>query len=165
MKTGIQKWRSITQAGFFLLFMVAPPLDIFRYDLTQGHFMLLGHAWTLRLDAISGDDSSAAFNVLFLGLLPIFTVAVGFLFIAWRWGRIYCGWLCPHYSVIEIINKLMIRASGKPSLWEKKKLPERQSDQTLIRPNRLYWLPTFITVFFFGFVWAVCLLTYLLPPF
>ena len=148
-----------------MLFVVAPPLDIFRYDLTLGHFILLGHDWTLQLDSLQTSDTSAAFRVLFLGLLPIFTVAVSFLYIAWRWGRIYCGWLCPHYSVIESINKLMIRASGKPSIWEKKKLPERQSDQTELKPDARFWWPTFITVFVFAFVWAVCLLTYLLPPF
>lgn len=165
MKTRIQTWRSITQLGFFALFIVAPPLDIFRYDLTQGHFFLLGHNWTLQLDSTSTDDSNAALKVLLFGLLPVFTVAVSFLYIAWRWGRIYCGWLCPHYSVIETINKLMLRASGKPSIWEKKKLPERQSDQTIIKPDSRYWLPTFVTVFSFAFIWAVCLLTYLLPPF
>jgi polyferredoxin len=165
MKTRIQKWRSLTQAGFFILFIIAPPLNIFRYDLTEGHFFLLGFNWTLQLDALPADDSSAAFRVLFLGLLPIFTIAVVFLFVAWRWGRLYCGWLCPHFSVVEIINKLMIRASGKPSLWEKKKLPERQSDQTIKKQNRLYWLPTLFAVVSFGFVWATGLLTYLLPPF
>ena len=165
MKTRIQKWRTITQAGFFILFIVAPPLDIFRYDLTLGHFILLGQNWTLGLDSFQSNDSSAALRVLVFGLLPIFTVAVSFLYVAWRWGRIYCGWLCPHYSVIEIINKLMIRACGKPSIWEKKKLPERQSDQTIIKPASIYWLPTFIAVLTFSFIWAVCLLTYLLPPF
>lgn len=165
MKTRIQKWRTLTQAGFFILFIVAPPLDIFRYDLTQGHFILLGHDWTLQLDSFSTDSSSAAYKVLLLGLIPIFTVAATFLYIAWRWGRIYCGWFCPHYSVIEVINKLMIRASGKPSIWEKQKLPERQSDQSILKPDTRYWLPTLLTVFTFAFIWAVGLLTYLLPPF
>ena len=40
------------QAGFFILFVVAPPLDIFRYDLTLGHFIVLGMPWTLGLDAL-----------------------------------------------------------------------------------------------------------------
>lgn len=148
-----------------MLFVIAPPLNIFRYDLTLGHFILLGYDWTLQLDSFRTNDSGAAFRVLFFGLLPILTVALGFLYVAWRWGRIYCGWLCPHYSVIEMINKLMIRACGKPSLWEKKKLPQLQSDQTLLQPKSRYWLPTIITVIVFAFIWAVSLLTYLLPPF
>jgi polyferredoxin len=37
--------------------------------------------------------------------------------IARRWGWLYCGWLCPHYSVVVIITGLIRRASGKPTLW------------------------------------------------
>jgi polyferredoxin len=161
----IQRWRSITQTGFFTLFVVAPPLDIFRYDLTLGHFIILGQDWTLQLGTLQNSASSAALNVLFLGLLPIFSAAVIFLFIAWRWGRLYCGWFCPHFSVVELINKLMIRASGKPSLWEKHRLPQQQSDGSIIRPQAKYWLATISAVLLFAFVWSVSLLTYLLPPF
>ncbi len=164
-KTGVQQWRALTQTGFFILFIVAPPLNIFRYDMTLGHFIILGYDWTLQIDALQTDNSTAAFRVLTLGLLPVFSVATGFLYIAWRWGRIYCGWLCPHYSVIEIINKLMIRASGKPSIWEKNRLPQQQSDQTQLIPNPIYWLPTFITAVSFAFIWAISLLSYLQPPF
>ncbi len=169
MKTRIQKWRSLTQTAFFILFLAAPPLNIFRYDLTQGHFIVLGFNWTLQLDSLQNDPGSAALHVLFIGLLPIVTLAVAFIYVAWRWGRLYCGWLCPHYSVIEIINRLMIRASGKPSIWEKKKLPEVQlykpEDQRVQKPDARYWIPTLIAVVGFAFLWAVALLTYLLPPF
>jgi len=166
MKTRIQQWRSLTQVGFFVLFVLAPPLDIFRYDLTQGHFIILGFDWRLQLDALQGaDNSGAALRVLFFGLLPILSIAVTFLYIAWRWGRLYCGWLCPHFSVVETINKLMIRASGKPSIWEKKPLPQLQSDFSVLKPDSRFWLPTIIAVVAFAFLWAVSLLTYLLPPF
>lgn len=161
----LQRWRSSTQTGFFALFLLAPPLDIFRYDLTLGHFILFGHSWTLQLDSLQASNSSAAFHVLFLGLLPIFSAAVIFLFIAWRWGRLYCGWFCPHFSVVEMINKLMIRASGKPSIWEKHKLPQQQSDGCIIQPQAKYWPLTLLAVLLFAVTWSVSLLTYLLPPF
>lgn len=166
MKTvDIQHLRSITQTGFFILFVISPPLDIFRYDITLGHFILFGHDWTLQLSHLSGNDNNAALNVLFLGLLPVFSVAVIFLYIAWRWGRIYCGWFCPHFSVVETINKLMIRSTGKPSVWENDRLPQTQSDQSIIKPDARYWFATITMVLFFAFVWSVSLLTYLLPPF
>lgn len=165
MKTDIQKWRSVTQVGFFALFILAPPLDLFRYDLTLGHFIILGFDWRLQLDGLPTDNSDAALHVLFYGLLPILGVALSFLYIAWRWGRLYCGWFCPHFSVVETINKLMIRASGKPSIWEKKMLPQRQSDFSTLKPDSRFWLPTIIAVVAFAFIWAVSLLTYLLPPF
>lgn len=160
--------RSITQIGFFTLFVLAPPLDIFRYDLTLGHFILLGQDWTLRLDALHGVGAGsfdAALHVLFLGLLPILLVAVGFLWVAWRWGRVYCGWFCPHFSIVEVVNNLMRRATGKPGLWEKQPLPEKQPDGSIQKPNAWYWLPTIGAVLAFAVLWSVSLLTYLLPPF
>lgn len=167
-RTAIQRWRLATQLGFFALFILAPPLDIFRYDLTLGHFILFGHAWTLHLDAVQHGEATAveaATNVLLFGLIPVVLIAVAFLFVAWRWGRIYCGWFCPHFSVVEFINKLMVRAFGKPSIWEKELLPQKQADGRLLRPDRRYLLPTVISAAFFALVWSVSLLTYLLPPF
>ena len=167
-KTSIQRWRSVTQVGFFILFVLAPPLDIFRYDLTLGHFILLGQDWKLNLDLVQqghADVLNFTINILMLGLIPILFLAVVFLLIAWRWGRIYCGWFCPHFSVVELINSLMRRATGKPSIWEKERLPEKQSDGRIQPPNSLYWLPTVIAVLIFALLWSVSLLTYLLPPF
>ncbi len=158
----------MTQTGFFVLFILAPPLDIFRYDLTQGHFILFGHAWTLRLAAFQhgqGSALDAAVNILLFGLIPVVLIAVAFLFVAWRWGRIYCGWFCPHFSVVEFINKLMVRSLGRPSIWEKEALPEQQPDGSLIKPDRQYLLPTVLSAAVFALIWSVSLLTYLLPPF
>jgi polyferredoxin len=86
------------------------------------------------------------------------------LCVAWRWGRLYCGWLCPHFSVVEMINGLMRRAIGRPSLWERKPLPALEPDGTRLPRNPWYWLPTLVAVLGFAFLWAVVLLTYLLPP-
>ena len=167
-RTALQRWRSLTQVGFFALFVLAPPLDIFRYDLTLGHFILFGQDWTLNLDALQHGEASAldaAINVLLFGLIPILLAVVGFLFVAWRWGRIYCGWFCPHFSVVEAVNKLMIRTFGKPSVWEQERLPEQQADGSRLEPNRRYLLPTIVAAALFALIWSVSLLTYLLPPF
>ncbi|MDD3518891.1 MAG: 4Fe-4S binding protein [Chromatiales bacterium] len=165
--TSLQRRRRLIQAGFFLLFVLAPPLDILRIDLTRGHAILFGMDWTLGIDAfISGQGSplEAAFNLFWRGFLPLFGGGALFLWIAWRFGRLYCGWLCPHFSVVETINRLMLHASGKPSVWERRPLPERQADGSRIVPNAWYWIPTLLAVFGFAFLWAVVLLTYLLPP-
>jgi ferredoxin-type protein NapH len=167
-RTAIQRWRSLTQVGFFALFILAPPLNIFRYDLTQGNFIIFGHDWTLGLDALQHGQASAvdaAINMLIFGLIPILLIVIAFIFIAWRWGRIYCGWFCPHFSVVEIINRLMQRAIGKPSIWDKELLSEQQPDGRVLKPNRLFLLPTLLAVVVFALVWSVSLLTYLLPPF
>jgi polyferredoxin len=163
----LQDRRSWLRAGFFILFVLAPPLDIFRFDLTLGHLIVFGQPWTLGLDAVQrGEISSmeAAARLIFMVFAPLLTLAGGVLWISWKYGRLYCGWLCPHFSVVELINGLMRRASGKPTLWEKAPLPELQPDGILRRPEHAYWWVVIVAVIGFAFLWALTLLTYLLPP-
>ena len=102
-----QKQRLLTRTLFFTLFIVAPPLDIFRFDLTLNHFILFGQPWTLGLEAFQSGDVTpmqAGLNIILRGFVPLALVAgVGF-WVSWRWGRLYCGWLCPHFSVVEVIS-------------------------------------------------------------
>jgi ferredoxin-type protein NapH len=39
-----------------------------------------------------------ALSILLRGIVPALLLVAGFLAVAWRWGRLYCGWLCPHFS-------------------------------------------------------------------
>jgi len=163
----LQQKRRWFQAGFFALFVLAPPLDLFRLDLHLGHFILFGQAWTLGLDPFLHGEAGpgeAVLNLLWRGFLPIALVVGGGLYAAWRWGRLYCGWLCPHFSVVELVNGLMLRASGKPSLWEPKALPPRQPDGSLRHPRRAWWPLVWLAALGFAFLWAFTLLSYLLPP-
>ena len=163
----LQKQRLAAQLGFFLLFALAPVLDIFRIDLVAGHAVIFGNDWRLGIDAFlahrigTGEMAANLFLRLFL---PLIAAAAAFLFIAWRWGRLYCGWLCPHFAVVETINDLMRRAIGKPSLWDRETLPARHPDGTPISQNGAWWLAVLPTAVGVGFVWAVVLLSYLLPP-
>jgi polyferredoxin len=165
--SAVQRYRHWLQGGFFLLFIVAPVLDIFRFDLTQGHAILFGMPWTLGLDDfVTGriGPTQAAINIILRGFLPVLLAGGTLLWTAWRYGRLYCGWLCPHFSVVERINRFMQRASGKPSLWESAPLPERQPDGRLLPRQRGYWLITVLAAAGFALLWAVTLLSYLLPP-
>ena len=231
----MQRWRYLSLALFFLAFFLVPVADLFRYDLYQHHFILLGKPLSLGLDEarnfraapanesalmvafvdsnLSGqldagekrlvetklaiaDESGKTYKVktnavgefekppglrtpvvslvlltdadaqhiLLYLLLPFVALGITLALIAWRWGRLYCGWLCPHYSVVEIINGLMRRASGKPNIWMKKPLPNQQSDGRDIQPNAWYWVPTVIAILLFSLLWAVGILSYVLPP-
>lgn len=157
-----QKYRLWWRSGFFALFLLAPPLDLFRYDLTQGHFILFGLPWTLGI----GSDTSVpdSVNLILRGLLPVLGILVLGIWVSWRYGRLYCGWLCPHFSVVEIVNALMRRATGKPSIWERHRLPEEQSDGITIRTSAAWWPAVILVALFFALLWAITLLTYLLPP-
>ncbi|MGB5570873.1 MAG: 4Fe-4S binding protein, partial [Sedimenticolaceae bacterium] len=70
--TGLQRCRLAFQAGFFLLFVLAPPLDILRIDLTRGHAILLGMDWTLGIDGLLAGEKSpfeAAVNLIWRGFI------------------------------------------------------------------------------------------------
>ncbi len=163
----LQRRRFWLRSLFFLLFVLAPPLNLFRFDLTQGHFVLLGQPWTLGLDPFlhgEADPWQVFVGLLLRGLLPIVLVGGALIYVSWRYGRLYCGWLCPHFSVVEFINGLMRRASGKPTLWERRPLPVERPDGRRLVPDRRYWLPAAAAILGFAFLWAVVLLSYLLPP-
>ncbi|MCG7975573.1 MAG: 4Fe-4S binding protein [Candidatus Thiodiazotropha taylori] len=163
----LQRRRALFQAAFFCLFILAPPLDLFRFDLNLNHFILFGSHWTLGLDElIEGEISSlqGSLNIILRGFLPLLLVIGGLIWVAWRFGRFYCGWLCPHFSVVEMINRLMFYASGKQSLWQRQPLPRRQADGTVVTFDWRYWPVTLLAAAFFALLWAVVLLTYLLPP-
>jgi len=162
-----QYQRLLFRAGFFLLFLLAPPLDIFRLDLTLGHFILFGQNWTLGLEPVMTGDAAAGagvLNVVLRVFLPITAIIALVAWVSWKYGRIYCGWLCPHFSVVELINRLMQRASGKPSLWERTSLPTVRADGKRQPVDRRYWFLVWLAALGFSFLWALTLLTYLLPP-
>lgn len=163
-----QRLRFISQALCFLLFVLAPPFDLFRFDLERGHAIVLGMAWRLGLDDFLAGRLTAweaGANVLLRLFLPLLLFALAFLAVAWRWGRLYCGWLCPHFSVVDTLNRLMLRATGRPSLWEARPLPPRRLDGSRYASDARWWLLLLPLAVGFAFVWAVVLLTYLLPPF
>ncbi|WP_018151828.1 4Fe-4S binding protein [Leeia oryzae] len=155
------------QAGFFALFVLAPPLNFFRLDLTLGHFILFGWDWTLGLDGfVAGKDSAAvaAWHLFARGLLPILLMVGGVLWVSFKWGRLYCGWLCPHFSVVETINRLMLKTFGKQSIWDKQPQIWRTGNGKIGVPDPRWWLVLLPAVAGFAFLWALVALTYLLPP-
>lgn len=163
----LQQTRVITQASFFILFILAPIFDIFRLDLYLGHLIIFGQDWTLGLEAFQrGEMSSgdAALNILLRVFIPLALLVLLIIGSAWKYGRLYCGWLCPHFSVVETINQLMLKASGKQSIWDPKKQPNKLADGSELVINKRYWLLVIAAVVSFAFIWAVVLLTYLLPP-
>lgn len=167
MATPTRRHRFIWQCAFFVLFVFAPIFDLLRFDLTVGHAWILGMPWRLGIDQfISGEIKGleAGLNILFRLFLPLLLGVGGFIFIAFRWGRLYCGWLCPHFSVVELINGLMRRSSGKPSVWEGSPLAAITPEGKKRKQGKIWWLVTASFSIAFAFIWAVVLLTYLLPP-
>ena len=158
----LQRRRRRFQAAFFVLFLVAPALNLLRFDLTEAQLWFLGQRWTLGIDAFQRGESTAtqtALAILLRGFVPGVLFVAGFLFVAWRWGRLYCGWLCPHFSSVEMLNDLLHRACGKLSLWDRRPTPRAGR-----WPQRRWWPLFALSCALLGFLWATTLLTYLLPP-
>lgn len=158
----LQRRRRAFQAGFFALFLLAPPLDLLRFDLTETQLYVLGFRWSLGIDAFLQHQigaTEAAINILWRAFAPAIVLIAAFLFVAWRYGRLYCGWLCPHFSAVELLNDLLHRAIGRFSVWER-----RASPRTDRQPRRR-WLPLFVlSCLVLGFAWGITLASYLLPP-
>lgn len=163
-----QTLRLLCQIGFFVLFCIAPVFNLLRYDLEAGHAWLLGFAWHAGLDAFSRGEAGAletGVRIVLQVFFPILGAGLLLMGAAWRWGRLYCGWLCPHFSAVETLNQLMRRATGKYSLWDAKPAPARQPNGQTVRYDARWWLLTVPLAVAFALCWAVVLLTYLLPPF
>ncbi|HRV76953.1 MAG TPA: 4Fe-4S binding protein, partial [Thauera sp.] len=96
----MQRRRRAFQAGFFALFVLAPVFDLFRYDLDADHAWLLGMEWRLGLDPFLAGQASAleaAGSIILNLFVPLLALAALVIGAAWKWGRLYCGWLCPHF--------------------------------------------------------------------
>ena len=153
----LQQTRTLSKVSFFLLFLFAPLLDIFRFDLDLGHFIIFGHAWTINIEPIlhGGSSIDAAIKIFARVLLPaIAFITISFLLI-WQFGRIYCGWLCPHFSVVELINDLMAKKLNRVTLWEK-----ANKKTNGIMPKFIVALAAISM----AFLWALALLSYLVNP-
>ena len=158
----LQRRRRAFQAGFFALFLAAPALDLFRFDLYETQLWVLGMRWSLGIEAFlrgEGTATEAAVSILLRGFLPAIAFVAAFLGIAYRFGRVYCGWLCPHFSVVETLNGLLHRASGRLSLWDRTPTPLAGRS-----PDARWWPVFGLACLAMGFTWAITLLTYLLPP-
>ncbi len=150
--------RCTTQYGFYLLFLSAPLLDIFRFDILEGHFIILGYDWILGLESSEFeclDTSHSVRNVLLNFLLPLFLVILISALIVWKYGRIYCGWLCPHFSVVETINRLMLKYLKRLTFWEKPVTPIKDT---------LPWLLVLSVCILIAFIWSFVILGYIYPP-
>ena len=167
-KPALQRARLLAQMGFFALFTVTPIFDLFRYDLTEKHAYFLTMPWHLGIDELiagTGDAKTAAINIILFLFLPVLGTLGLIIGVAWKWGRLYCGWLCPHFSVVETINRLMLFATGKHSVWDKKQTPPWEPDGTPMPRDWRYWFAVVPAAIGFAFAWAVVGLTYLMPPF
>lgn len=159
-RPSLQTWRRLAQAAFFALFLLAPVFDLLRFDLARGHAYFLGMEWHLGLDDFFARRigvREVGANIFLKLFLPAFGASLLLVAVAWRWGRIFCGWACPHFAVVEALNRLFVRAIGRVGVWERKALPGAV-------PQGRWWVPAVLAAFVIAFAWAVAIVTYVVPP-
>lgn len=158
----MQRRRLFLQLGFFALFLLAPALNLLRFDLNEAQLWFFGQRWSLGIDAFQAGEitaQQATVQIIWRGFLPVIALAVAFLAVAYRYGRLYCGWLCPHFTLVETLNTALHRASGKLSFWDK-----HRTERANVKPSARWWPVFGALCLLFGFIWAITLLSYLLPP-
>jgi len=160
----LQRSRLIVRSLFFLLFLLAPVLNIFRFDLTTTNFIVFNQVLSFGISKewlLASDYWDTGLRILGYFILPIILTVVAGIYVFYKWGRIYCGWLCPHFSVVEYINGLMSRRTGRVTLWEKAKFDSEQDAQQ----SKIFdWIVIVLVSMTIAFLWALGLLSYLLPP-
>lgn len=72
--------RRFTQVLFLLLMTLTPILDIFRLDMAESRFVILGKHFFI--------------NQLYLAVIAFVLSLIILTLIARNFGRIFCGWLC-----------------------------------------------------------------------
>lgn len=91
--------RRAVQLSVLALLVLAPFVDLLRFDLEAGVLVLAGH----RLHP--GQDLWAVYGLVLVGLLWVFGGAL-------IHGRLWCGWLCPQTLTSEAATRLEHRLRG-----------------------------------------------------
>jgi len=79
----------VVQPLFGILFFLGPVLNLFRVDMIHQHLVFLGHPYP--------------FELQYLKWLPIvfYGSALSIAVITAFFGRLFCGWACPHNILTE----------------------------------------------------------------
>lgn len=88
----LHRARRILQAVTSLIFLLAPFIDLLRFDLRRGRLVLFFTSFALR-------EMYVVYLVILLFILAVFAGAL-------IWGRIYCGWMCPQTTLSEIVSSI-----------------------------------------------------------
>ncbi len=108
-KGRIFRRRRAVQRAALLLFLVAPFLDLCRFDLKGGSLILAG----------------APFGLGELGAVYLMLVAamLAFVALALIYGRLWCGWICPQTTLSELAAGAVRLAVGRGKATPPRRAP------------------------------------------
>lgn len=117
--------RRTSQILFILFIVLAPVLDIFRFDSDTRSLIIFGQDWDLGLRSgfylnQSVDNAShVAWRFFLKAILPWIAVLAVFPILGALTGRFFCGWFCPEGVLFELFDFLTVKILGRRSLISK----------------------------------------------
>ncbi|HVO20535.1 MAG TPA: 4Fe-4S dicluster domain-containing protein [Anaeromyxobacter sp.] len=85
----LHRSRRALQIATSLVFLLAPFVNLFRFDLRNGRIILGGTAFAL-------GELLAVYLLILLFIVVVFAGAL-------LYGRVYCGWMCPQTTLSEAV--------------------------------------------------------------
>ncbi len=135
MKTSnIHLYRRLTQVLFFLLIILIPVFDIFRFDSDLRSLIVFGSEWDLGLKAgfdinqSFGNASHVAWRFFLKAVLPWIAILAVFPILGAITGRFFCGWFCPEGALFELFDFFTVKILGRRSPFTKKPNDPEQGD-------------------------------------
>lgn len=103
----------LVQPLFWALFLLSPVLGVFQIDVINKQVIFLGNSYPIGFET--------------LGWFPIFFFSCVLIIagVCTLWGRLFCGWICPHNTMSEWLQpiRMLIGFGQKPYFvtnWERK---------------------------------------------
>ncbi|WP_303673815.1 4Fe-4S binding protein [Vampirovibrio chlorellavorus] len=137
----------LIQPFFWALCFLSPVLDVFRVDMIHQHLMFLGKPWPFAFENLKWLPIGFYGAVILIGV------------ISFIWGRLFCGWACPHNTLTEWTHPLraMVGLAPKPR-WMKLILRDHPSFRFIFPALS----PVLAILLTFGLSLLLCF--YVVPP-
>ncbi len=137
----------LIQPLFWALVFFGPALDIFRVDMLHQRLVFMGEHLPFEFNTLMWLPIGFYGAVILIGVISLI------------WGRLFCGWTCPHNTLTEWTTgiRALVGREAKP-LWMKRLFRKAPWSQTLFT-----WLSPFVAgLITISFSLLLCF--YVIPP-
>lgn len=169
-RTGVRKshhlhiLRRFSQITFILLILLAPVLNILRYDSATKELIVFGSVWSLGIKKLIADHSLSGATqvtliILLKAILPWLFILSVFPLLGLLAGRFFCGWLCPEGALFELADYLMLKLIGRRSLSKKPNDPDIKTEKRF-----LFIMITLLSLVSIPIISGIALTGYFIAP-